>query len=178
MNKTYAGIGSRETPSDIMKKMSELASFLEAKGWMLFSGGAHGADKSFADGVKKREHKKIFLPWKGFNAVDTIFDEPSELAEQIAERYHPNWRALGSGGRKLQARNSHILLDENCRSPVQFVLCWTKNGAVTGGTGQGLRIALDKKIPIFNLALEDAIPRLNKFLAWFEETHVENRNNV
>ena len=50
------------------------------------------------------------------------------------------------------ARNAYCMLGPDLKSPVDFVLCWTPNAKVVGGTGQGLRIALDYNIPIFNLA--------------------------
>ena len=35
--------------------------------------------------------------------------------------------------------------------PVAFILCWTPDGLVTGGTGQALRLAKDYMIPVCNL---------------------------
>jgi hypothetical protein len=52
------------------------------------------------------------------------------------------------------ARNSYCVLGEDLQSPVDFVLTWTPNCALVGGTAQGLRIAMDYNIPIFNLADE------------------------
>jgi len=37
---------------------------------------------------------------------------------------------------------------------VRFVVCYTHQAQVIGGTGQALRIAMDKKIPIINLGDE------------------------
>lgn len=151
MKKIYAGIGARATPEHVMKKMTSIASELEALGFILRSGGADGADKAFADGVKDKKHKEIYLPWRGFNAIDSKFDTPSEKALEIAERFHPAWNKLSDGGKKLQGRNSHILLGESCQSTASFVICWTENGRAVGGTGQGLRIASTYGIRIYNL---------------------------
>ncbi len=65
MEKSYAGIGSRETPAEILMYMTRIASFLESKGYTLFSGGASGADTAFEIGVSNSGNKKIFLPWEG-----------------------------------------------------------------------------------------------------------------
>jgi hypothetical protein len=49
--KYYAGIGSRETPSDVCSQMTELAKQLDAENWILRSGGAKGADSAFENGA-------------------------------------------------------------------------------------------------------------------------------
>jgi hypothetical protein len=146
----YAGIGSRETPGDVCAYFTSLGTDLEKLDWVLRSGGADGADKAFAKLVKAR-NKEIFLPWRGFNAIDSIYDNPPEIAEKIAELHHPAWRNLKDGAKKLHARNSQIVLGPKCDDPVKFVVCWTADGKASGGTGQGLRIAQKRNIPIFNI---------------------------
>ena len=62
--------------------------------------------------------------------------------------------AVGCGrstARKFHARNCYQVLGKDLQSPSNFVLCWTPGGAVTGGTGQALRIAIDRGIPVFNM---------------------------
>ena len=44
---TYAGVGSRETPPAILKKMTAVAAMLSGRGYKLQSGGAIGADMAF-----------------------------------------------------------------------------------------------------------------------------------
>jgi len=48
MNGYYAGIGSRETPEDVLKYMTRVARGLDRKGYRLRSGGAKGG--IFKDG--------------------------------------------------------------------------------------------------------------------------------
>ena len=50
--KYYTGIGSRETPKDIMQLMSKLAYKLASEGYILRSGAAQGADTAFEEWVK------------------------------------------------------------------------------------------------------------------------------
>lgn len=137
----YAGIGSRQTPDLILENMKAIASYLETSNYILRSGGAIGADKAFESGVQQPHMKEIFYAEQA---------TPDSIA--LASRYHPNWSACNAYVRKLHARNGLILLGNNLRTPVQFIVCWTPDGAITGGTGQALRLAIDYKIPIFNLA--------------------------
>lgn len=150
----YAGIGSKETPEDILALMRGIAKMLAERGYTLRSGGADGADDAFEYATPGMVHMEIFLPWKGFNGrVDTMRLTEHEIAtaRSLAEKYHPNWLACSEGAKKLHTRNVMQVLGRTCDSPSQFVVCWTKNGKAIGGTGQALRIAEDKKVPIYNL---------------------------
>jgi hypothetical protein len=148
--KTYAGIGSRETPIEIQNKMTEIASRLSQLGYTLYSGGAEGADHAFELGAAQ---KIIFLPWEGFNqrkADGCEYVVPSKNLD-LVKRFHPKPSSLSSGGLLLMSRNTYQVLGPDLQSPVDFVLCWTKDGKASGGTGQAIRIAKHHNIPVFNL---------------------------
>lgn len=134
----YTGIGSRETPDDVCDLMSSLAMKLRIRGFTLRSGGAKGADSAFEKGAGSL--KEIF----------TSSDATSEALE-LASRYHPNWGRCNDWARALHARNGFQILGRDLKSPTDFVICWTKDGKASGGTGQALRIAKDFNIPVFNL---------------------------
>jgi len=148
--KYYAGIGSRGTLPTWLTWFTELATHLEAVGFTLRSGGANGADSAFEMGVLSCYNKEIYLPWKGFNGSSSPHHEISEAALEMAAKYHPRWNALKPAGRKFMARNCYQVLGFNLDTPVEFIVCWTPDGRVTGGTGQALRIAADLNIPVFN----------------------------
>lgn len=147
----YAGIGSRETPSDVLTIFEKVGKFLAQKDFILRSGHAEGADKAFENGCDKVNGlKEIYLPWKGFEGSESDLIVFDIRAFEIAEKYHPYWNNLKQGGQKLQARNSHQVLGSDLETPSSFVLCWTKNGKGSGGTGQAIRIAKAYDIPIFD----------------------------
>lgn len=157
----YAGIGSRMIPDDIRKLMGRIASFLEKKGFILRSGNADGSDDAFARGVV--EKAEIFLPWEGFNQkyIDErpkhkyiVVGEDDEDAYASIEKFHPN-KLLSGTAKKFMARNyRQVFGPKNQNSMSLFVICWTLNGEVMGGTGQAMRIADYYKIPIINLAID------------------------
>lgn len=78
--------------------------------------------------------------------------EPTDLAMEVAEYFHPRWQYLKQGAKKLHARNSHQVLGPNCDDPVDLVVCWTQDAKGGGGTGQAIRIAKHHKIEIWDLA--------------------------
>lgn len=180
-NKTiraYAGIGARKTPGDILLMMTDIARALDSRGYVLFSGGANGADKAFEAGAAK---KVIFIPWNGFNGYSPgpdivslsgmqrqIFAEAAKLARDN----HPYGQNLKSSVLQLMTRNVFQVLGPNLQSPVRFLLCWTPDGCeshqtrtlATGGTGCAISLASKLNIPVLNLANKMSFARLNRFL--------------
>lgn len=148
--KYYAGIGSRETPKSLKPTIEKIMNLLNKKVFILRSGGAPGAD-SFFEEYSVPELREIYLPWKGFNDNKSELYSITTEALEFASKYHPGWHNLSFGVKKLMARNCYQVLGLDLETPVEFVLCWTKDGKASGGTGQAMRIAVDKKIPIFNL---------------------------
>ena len=153
--KCYAGIGSRESPKDILAIMTRVASKLAKAGYTLRSGGAGGADNAFEAGVQLDINKQIFLPWQGFNGRNSHFSKPTEAAYVMAASFHPAWDRCSRGAQALHARNCHQVLGYDLLSPVEFVMCWTRDGKDTGGTGQAMRIAMANDIRIWNLQIPE-----------------------
>ena len=152
--KAYAGIGSRQTPDEILRKFEELGRIFAEQELVLRSGGADGADSAFERGCDQVSGpKEIFLPWDGFNGNPSPLSNPPEEAFDMASKVHPGWHYLKQGARCLHARNCQQVLGVNLDSPVAFVVCYTKLDA--GGTLQALRIASQKKIPIFNFYIKE-----------------------
>ena len=152
----YAGIGSRETPSNILKLMTTIGVKL-APTHTLRSGGAGGADSAFEMGVDSvRGPKQIFIPWSGFAGRmpqrGVVFAGVGPNAMELAERFHPAWYRCSPGARKLHARNGYQVLGPRLDEPVDFVICWTPLARGSGGTGQAIRIARSRGIPIHDLA--------------------------
>ena len=174
------GIGSRETPEDILKLMTRIGRRIEELGGILRSGGAGGADLAFEAGWRKASACEIFHPWHGFKPkignkeIDitralgrkrptqgvgspiVISGEILEQAEEIAAATHPAWEKCGPGARKLHTRNIPQILGGNLNRVTDLVICWTVDGRASGGTGQAMRLAQRKGAQIVNLKrLED-----------------------
>ncbi|MHB1201323.1 MAG: A1S_2505 family phage non-structural protein [Polaromonas sp.] len=165
----YAGIGSRATPPEVLHRMTRIAERLEARGYTLRSGAAAGADAAFENGALS---KQIFLPWAGFNGNASPLDHPTDEAIGVAKVVHPAFDRLADAAVRLISRNSHQILGQNLDAPVDFVVCWTPDGAeteaqrsqVSGGTGQAIALASRWNIPVFNLANQDALQRIAALL--------------
>lgn len=159
---TYCGVGSRETPSEILDVMTSIAVQL-APNWLLRSGGAQGADSAFEDGAGTS--KEIWIPWFGFNGLkDAFLAKVTDESRLLAETYHPRWEALSDAAKLLMVRNAYVLMGKGMEHPADMVVCWTPQGQIVGGTGHLLRMAHAMEIPVFNLAIEEHWPALENFV--------------
>lgn len=161
--KYYAGVGSRETPDEIMDLMTDIASILEQKGYILRSGGADGADIAFENGVDDPNNMQILLPYEGFNGayssnvgyyhIDDITN-PDYVAAYNSLKHHPKGYKLSSGSKRMMIRNYFQVHGINNQPSSLFNICWTPNGATVGGTAQSIRLCNLANIPVYNLAVD------------------------
>lgn len=166
----YAGIGSRETPHNILEEMTDIGFNLAKLGWTLRSGHAHGADLAFEHGaIQAGGNTEIFVPWATFNrdqftGAPLICPPFNAEADEIASHFHPNWGACSQAARKLHTRNVYQIAGVNLDTPIDMVICWTRNASGVGGTGQAIRIAKSLNIPIFDLADKSCWKELDQFV--------------
>lgn len=137
--------------------MTDIGRILYAQGFILRSGGATGADSAFEEKVS--DHKEIYLPFPSFNGrkhdnknyFDYVQCSGNKKSEETVFKYHPNPSALSYPAFCMMSRNAMQILGSDMKTPTDFVICWTKNGKSSGGTGQALRIAESLGIKILNL---------------------------
>ena len=153
MTITYAGIGSRETPNDVLSLMTRIGKFLSENNIILRSGHAGGADLAFENGcdLANKNNKEIWIPWRNFNNSNSNFIVTSPEAFKMAAEIHPAWDRCSDGAKKLHARNMHQILGTDLNTPCNFVICYTKNGLLSGGTAQAIRLSEKYNIPVFNI---------------------------
>jgi hypothetical protein len=179
MNHIYTGIGSRNTPEEVLLEMRATAYHLCEMGFTLRSGKAQGADSAFEDGVKKYIAEyfldwglypecgaEIYLPWEGFNQLlgiyrdfDIILDKPCmKAAQDLASRHHPNWGKCSDAAKKLHGRNSCQVLGTFLDIESDFVLYYAPENEITGkidgGTATAVNIARYYNIPTINMLFD------------------------
>ena len=179
----YTGVGSRETPPEILEILRQTAKRLGKAGYTLRSGGADGADDAFEQGASfSGFSRNIYLPWNGFNGRPTdgkiyINAECSPLFQQavkIAEEIHPAWDKCSNGARQLHTRNVFQVLGDDLQTPSKFLICWAipagKNGNVKGGTNTAVKLAQEYSVPVRNLYLPEW---LDKTREWLNDSKVD-----
>jgi hypothetical protein len=175
----YTGIGSRNTPEEVCKQMTQLAKHFESMGFILRSGSAGGADTAFENGVSNPINKEIYLPWKNFNGNQSSYFEISQEAFELADTLHPIFKSLKPAIQRLHARNTYQVLGNDLKTPSAFLVCYTPCGSEeestltskSGGTATAIKLAYRKGVPIFNLQRHDAVNRLYEYIG-------RNINNI
>jgi len=146
----YTGIGSRETPSEVLGIMEDAALRLATIGWVLRSGKAAGADAAFQLGVQAycRKHgigessalgkAEIYTPWKSFGTpglldwwdinleyLNKLMPNQIEERNRLLSEIHPNYAALENkrGPFALHSRNMHQVLGANILDPRPSKFC-------------------------------------------------------
>lgn len=194
----YTGVGSRKTPEHILKIMHHIGAYLFTEGWTLRSGAADGADKAFELGANEAAEaafrpdkiqlhvKEIYLPWKGFNhSISDLHPEKIPFTQQeidLSALAHPAWARCTPSVRLLHQRNMRQLI--GCEAlhgpdviPSKFVVCWTENGSMKGGTSQALRIAEQLNIPVINLGKAKSAQELEAMVLEVDRLQKEFKPN-
>lgn len=176
MVRYYTGIGSRNTPEEILLLIRQIARKYAMRGWILRSGGADGADKAFANGAFNGK-KEIYLPWENFNGLKRgardngllVVTDPAilENASKLAAEVHPAWDRCSPAAKKLHIRNTFQVLGGDLEVPSSLLICWApiQGDSIKGGTRTAWEIAKLYDIPRFNLADPSTEQKFKKFVA-------------
>jgi hypothetical protein len=152
-----ACIGSRNIGADEKDICFKLGSFIAKCRGEIHTGNAEGADQAFASGGNEVDPGlvNLHLPWPGFNEEAIVEGNVIHLPPypwccvDLAMKAHPRWQYLKQGAKKLHIRNASIILPRGHTTHLVLALPSQKPGG--GGTGQGMRIALNTGIDVVNL---------------------------
>lgn len=185
----------------VLRYMQRFGRHMAERGWKGRSGRAEGADIAFEAGACEVEDSLFdaFLPWNGFGSAEFVKAHPEltmrpgtlasalqfSNAVSLVEKVHPVFTRLKPGDRKLHLRNAFQVLGADLNEPVNFVICWTPDGAVTekessrntGGTRTAIVLAERHGIPVVNLARpqwRDDLRRVSESVALKDESHPSN----
>lgn len=151
-----ACIGSRALNEGDLHTCFQLGEFIANQGGEIHSGNAEGADQAFANGANTVDPERVHLhlPWASFNHSAVVAGNVAHLPvegsgfEMTAAKYHPRWKYLKQGARKLHIRNVSIVVWPCVKD---LVLAFPSQKAGGGGTGQGIRIATGLGIEVIDL---------------------------
>lgn len=173
MTKYYTGVGSRETPKEILGLMREYSKVMALLGWSFRSGGANGADSAFSDGWwdardidKEIQEGEIYLPWDGFN--DFMPSDPCcilvtdkriiQKAQEILKTIHPAYDKLTRGPLALHTRNVYRVLGKDLQTPSKGLVGYAKldkHGVDRQGPGTAIKIAEKYGVKTRNLVKDE-----------------------
>lgn len=160
MTMYYTGIGSRETPKDILEVMTKLATVLEHKGYILRTGDAKGADAAFRAGCSNKQVYTI-------KSLSEISEEMHDICYNDLITLHPNVNAVmrKPWAKEYLMRDSLQVRGNHPNDTLShFVVCWTKDAGLNGGTAQAMRLANKLGVEIYNLANPATLQEIVKYI--------------
>lgn len=168
LHNTYIGVGS-SAPPPIIERATLVAKQLACHHYQLRSDGEAGVSSIFDS---HSPHSEIYLPHRDYLNHSSTLCKSSREAEYIASKYHPSYDALSTLQRKIVNRYSHVVLGKDLREPALFAVIFSEDGAQcnkertaqTGIVGHVICLCESLSIPIFNLARDDSLLRMEKRL--------------
>jgi hypothetical protein len=148
-----AAISTRELKDYQFPLLDSAGMFYAKQGHEIHTGNAKGSDQAFAHGANCVNPNKVhlYLPWLGYEPKAILGGNVLHFAHEagrdlvlLAERCHPNWKALPQSIRNLMIRNTMIVIGA---SMVLANPNRKKEGY--GGTGHGMRVAVELGIPVW-----------------------------
>lgn len=165
----FTMIGSRKAPDDVVEWFIRIGEALLKAGHTGRSGLApEGIDYSLTCAVinelnaDREPSAELYIAWNGFDGWrdgdlnGTVIAAKKlpcyEKAVELAKGAHPNWGAVGAGGKLLHSRNPFQVLGSDLASPSDVVLLWAPiaGDSITGGTRTAYELAKTSSIPIYN----------------------------
>lgn len=179
----FAGVGSRETPEEVLALMRRISQALYTQGYALSSGDAEGADTAFYEGTLLSPYyhqlgARIYLAWNGvrnrYHDPKNYFYDASRFptwmsANSIAEELHAAWEKCGRGARAMHSRNVYQVMGHTLTDPISALIYWAKpvgkTEKVSGGTNGALQLSIKYGIKNrINLYTDEGMERATKFL--------------
>lgn len=152
----YAGVGSRETPPEIMNLMNSIAGIGFKNDHILRTGDADGADKAFRDYTSRRvvyTANCFYFGSKRMEYEQENWDKADLLIQQVMDDGHYRNVTRKPYVHRLHMRNTFQVLGVNHDVPASMVICWTPKGQDVGGTRTAILVARMNDIPVHNLGL-------------------------
>ena len=124
-------------------------------------------DKDFHERISSLSEKytEAFIPWKGFNDIQSKHYWNTLTAKHLAQQNFGNaWEKIPDGVKALLARNIRLIFGDKNNSISMCIITWSQDGAcraseVTKDTGRSsfiIKTASTYGFPVLNIAKESA----------------------
>ena len=168
--KPYAIACNRDIDDVNLNKLKEIAEKLSNYGFTLRS---FGSDVPGNTVEKELIRVEYFLPFKKFNnRTGSKLAKPTDGSFEIAKRYHPAYEKLKESVRQILASNVHMILGENLKDPILFLLVYSPDGVEkgkdttirTGSVSFVIKVTDSINVPVINIKNSNTLDRLNQYL--------------
>jgi len=131
-NRMFSVATHGEVPGETIILIEQLSKLLISKGFTFrFDGNVEDKAGLTAYNASK-VRAEVYLPWKGFNKeVTGKLARPTEKAYGYAAGIHRAFTKIPPTVRAIVARNVHVMLGDECNTPLNLFITYTPDGAET-----------------------------------------------
>ena len=161
-----------EVPEAVKETVKKICETLKNQGYKIRITGSHKEPIMRELEEIMEGHKEYYLPWRGFEEItDESKGFPGESFFETAAAYHKVYNDLKGPIKTLYANEVRLLIGNDMRSPVKFLLTWTTDAvdqakrcsSKTGYASFMIKVADLAGIPVCNLA-GDGLKKLESLL--------------
>lgn len=173
-NRMFTVMSHGDVPGEAVILIEQISKLLISKGFTFRYDGNNQDKLSTQAYIASKQRCEIFLPWKGFNKeVTGKLNRPSATAYGFASSLHRAFNKIPPTVRAIVARNVHVILGDECNTPVNLFITWTSDGAevskdvkfeTTGNASFFINACDTLDIPVFNLKNNTAKDRIVEFI--------------
>lgn len=167
--KPFALAFNQDIPESITPVLEAMVNKLNELGYTARLGGNLNLEELIE---QKMERKEVHLPWRDFNKKESKLTFNTKPSFILAKQFSPVYDRLPDAVKAMLARNVRLILGYNLKSPLLFLITWSRDGvesakhrtAQTGNVGHVIAMADMLRVPIFNISRSDSIDRLKQYL--------------
>lgn len=166
----YAIASNKGIPSNVIEEFKSIVPELDKSGFIM---RVSALDETIDNHVRDMtENKELYLPWRGFNNIEQGNTYTSPETKAIAKLFQPGYDGLSNAIQMIVAKNVRLALGNDNKSPANFILVWSEDGAetlatktsATGNVGHLIAVASAAHIPVYNLGKPGCLERLKRNL--------------
>lgn len=160
---------NNDAPESLVPVIEAITAKLNELGYTARLGGNLNIEELVEKNI---ERKEIHLPWRNFNEKESKLTFNTKPSFILAKQFSPVYDRLPDAVKAILARNVRLILGNNLKSPLLFLITWSRDGvesakyrtAQTGNVGHVIAMADMLRVPIFNISKQDSIDRLKQYL--------------
>lgn len=158
----YTVAGTRHPDRSIKEFFNKLSARLESHGFVLRALPLEGTNQAFIEGLVDRTHCEIYTPWTDFNKglvkksdpkIDPADLSTYEEASKLLSKHIEKWDKLTIGLQKMHVCSAYQLLGQDLKTPVRFVIAYTRPDRPSEGTNALLTLAREQGIEVYDLGV-------------------------
>ena len=159
----------KDFPEEVKSQFFDIASKMLGKKMTV---RINADDKTFIDKLRALNDEKVevYLPWRGFNQIESKKTFNTITAKDIAAKHFLGWEKIPDSVKAIIASQVRMMFGDRNNSIALCLITWSRDGAskaveVNKDTGRGsfvIKMSASYGFPVLNLQKPQALAALEK----------------